>query len=268
LRRLRDEAEEAIDSQGRVKKLIAGSKANDEIGDLSRSFSTALERLAQYNAYLEKLGGRLAHELRTPITVVGSSLENLRMAQLPEDARVYTERAAEGLARLQTVLTRMSEATRLEQLVRQAEREPFDAREVVRGCVTGYESIYSNRRFSLSLPERPVMLRGAPDLYAQMLDKLAANAADFSDGEEPIRVRLDAQGTLTVSNSGPLLPADMGGRLFESMVSGRSGSGGEPHLGLGLYIVRLIAEFHGGQARAANREDGSGVVVRVDCPSA
>jgi signal transduction histidine kinase len=74
--------------------------------------------------------------------------------------------------------------------------------------------------------------------------------------------------SLTVSNSGPLLPADMAGRLFESMVSGRAGSGGEPHLGLGLYIVRLIAEFHGGQARAANREDGSGVVFRVDCPNA
>jgi len=267
LRRLRDEAEEAIDSQGRVKKLITGSRANDEIGDLSRSFSTALERLAQYNAYLEKLGGRLAHELRTPVTVVGSSLENLRMAPLPEEARVYTERAAEGLARLQTVLTRMSEATRLEQLVRQAEREPFDAREVVRGCVTGYESIYSNRKFNLSLPDQPVTLKGAPDLYAQMLDKLAANAADFSDGEEPIRVRLDAQGALTVSNSGPPLPPEMAGRLFESMVSGRSGSGGEPHLGLGLYIVRLIAEFHGGQARAANREDGSGVVVKVACPT-
>lgn len=264
LRRLRDEAEEAIDSQGRVKKLIAGSKANDEIGDLSRSFSTALERLAQYNAYLEKLGGRLAHELRTPITVVGSSLENLRMAQLPEEARIYTERAAEGLTRLQTVLTRMSEATRLEQLVRQSERERFDAREVVRGCVKGYETIYVSHKFSLSLPDQPVMLRGAPDLYAQMLDKLAANAADFSGGDEPIRMRLDAQGSLTVSNSGPLLPAETAGRLFESMVSGRSGNGGEPHLGLGLYIVRLIAEFHGGQARAANREDGSGVVVRVD----
>jgi dedicated sortase system histidine kinase len=267
LRRLRDEAEEAIDSQGRVKKLITGSSANDEIGDLSRSFSTALERLAQYNAYLEKLGGRLAHELRTPVTVVGSSLENLRMEQLPEEARIYTERAAEGLLRLQTVLTRMSEATRLEQLVRQAEREPFDARDVVRGCVTGYESIYRNRKFSVSLADQPVILKGAPDLYAQMLDKLVANAADFSDGEEPIRVRLDAHGTLTVSNSGPLLPAEMAGRLFESMVSGRAGSDGEPHLGLGLYIVRLIAEFHGGQARAANREDGSGVVVRVDCPS-
>jgi dedicated sortase system histidine kinase len=268
LRRLRDEAEEAIDSQGRVKKLIAGSKAQDEIGDLSRSFSTALERLAQYNAYLEKLGGRLAHELRTPVTVVGSSLENLRMAALPEEARVYTERAAEGLARLETVLTRMSEATRLEQLVRQSEREPFDAREVVRGCVAGYAAVFPKVRFSLSLADKPVTLRGAPDLYAQMLDKLAANAADFSTGDEPVRIRLDERGSLTVSNTGPLLPADMAGRLFESMVSGRSGSGGEPHLGLGLYIVRLIAEFHGGQARAANREDGSGVVVRVDCPSA
>jgi two-component system sensor histidine kinase ChvG len=268
LRRLRDEAEEAIDSQGRVKKLITGSRAGDEIGDLSRSFSTALERIAQYNAYLEKLGGRLAHELRTPITVVASSLENLRMGSLSEEARVYTERAAEGLARLQTVLTRMSEATRLEQLVRQAEREPFDAREVVRGCVEGYASAFPRAKFSLSVPGQPVVLKGAPDLYAQMLDKLAANAADFSEGEEPIRVRLDDQGSLTVSNSGPLLPADMAGRLFESMVSGRAGSGGEPHLGLGLYIVRLVAEFHGGQARAANREDGSGVVFRVDCPNA
>jgi dedicated sortase system histidine kinase len=268
LRRLRDEAEDAIDSQGRVKKLIAGSGAQDEIGDLSRSFSTALERLAQYNAYLEKLGGRLTHELRTPITVVRSSLENLKMEPLPETARVYTDRAAQGVVRLETILTRMSEATRLEQLVRQHERERFDARDVVRGCVGGYASIYPKTKFALSLPETPVTLQGAPDLYAQMLDKLAANAADFSPPHELVRIRVDEQGTLTVSNTGRLLPAEMAGRLFESMVSVRSGGGSEPHLGLGLYIVRLIAEFHGGHARAANREDGSGVVVRVECPSA
>jgi signal transduction histidine kinase len=119
------------------------------------------------------------------------------------------------------------------------------------------------------------MLRGAPDLYAQMLDKLAANAADFSVADEAVRVRLDEKGALTVSNSGPLLPAEMAGRLFESMVSLRPDhldgkephlGNKEPHLGLGLYMVRLIAQFHGGEARAANREDGSGVVMRVDCP--
>jgi dedicated sortase system histidine kinase len=265
LRRLRDEAEAAIDSQGRVSKLLHGSAAGDEIGDLSRSFSTVLERLAQYNAYLENMAGRLSHELRTPIAVVRSSLENLKLAR-PEEAGVYLTRANDGLKRLDTILTRMSEATRLEQLVRQGERERFDAREVVRGCAYAYPQ----RKFEIEVPERPVWLRGAPDLYAQMLDKLVANAADFSSGDEPIRVRLDSragEATLTVSNRGPRLPEAMAGKLFESMVSVRNTNGGtEPHLGLGLYIVRLVAEFHGGAAEALDREDGSGVVIKVRSP--
>jgi two-component system, OmpR family, sensor histidine kinase ChvG len=60
------------------------------------------------------------------------------------------------------------------------------------------------------------------------------------------------------------LPESMAGRLFDSMVSVRGDSGGDvPHLGLGLYIVRLIAEFHGGSASARNRADGRGAVVAV-----
>ena len=74
---------------------------------------------------------------------------------------------------------------------------------------------------------------------------------------------------LSVSNSGPRLPAEMEGRLFESMVSvapAGTAAGGEPHLGLGLYIVRLIAQFHGGSAAAHDRPDGSGVIVTVTLP--
>src|SRR5439155_4515355 len=213
LRRLRDEADAAIDSQGRVRKLIHGSAAGDEIGDLSRSFSTVLERLAQYNAYLENMAGRLSHELRTPIAVVRSSLENLKLAR-PEEAGVYLTRANDGLKRLDTILTRMSEATRLEQLVRKEQHERFDAREVVSGSASGYSF---GRKLEVDVPASPVCLLGAPDLYAQMLDKLAANAADFSTGDEPIRIRLEARGgqaVLTVSNRGPRLPESMAGKLF------------------------------------------------------
>lgn len=275
LRRLRDEAENAIDSQGRVRALVAGEKAHDEIGDLSRGFSTVLGRLAQYNDYLEHMASRLSHELRTPIAVVRSSLDNLRLQPVPEDARVYVERANEGLARLDTLLTRMSEATRLEQLVRRGpqhdERERFDAAAVVAGCVTGYAAVYPARRFELENADTPVFLSGAPDLFAQMLDKLAANAADFSVGSEPVRVsltRVRNEAVLRVSNSGPLLPEEMQERLFESMVSVRPATGGEPHLGLGLYIVRLIAEFHGGRVAAVNRDDGSGVIFELHFPVA
>jgi two-component system, OmpR family, sensor histidine kinase ChvG len=54
--------------------------------------------------------------------------------------------------------------------------------------------------------------------------------------------------------------------LFESLFEQRQGRDEKPHFGLGLYIVRLIAEFHGGTAVAANREDGSGVVFTIALP--
>jgi signal transduction histidine kinase len=56
------------------------------------------------------------------------------------------------------------------------------------------------------------------------------------------------------------------GHLFESMFEQRQGRDDKPHFGLGLYIVRLIAEFHGGTAAAANRTDGSGVIFTVTLP--
>jgi dedicated sortase system histidine kinase len=272
LRRLRDEAENAIDSQGRVRALVAGEHAQDEIGDLSRSFSTALGRLAQYTAYLENLGGRLAHELRTPVAVVRSSLDNIRLQQPSPEMTVYVTRMEEGLHRLETILTRMAEATRLEHTVRGGERERFEAKTVLAGCVEGYRAAYPGRRFELAMTGEPVTLRGAPDLFAQMLDKLAGNAADFAAGDSPIQIslaRASGDAVLRFVNTGPTLPAEIRTTLFESMVTARKErDGGVPHLGLGLYIVRLIAEFHGGRVAAANRPDGDGVVFELRFPLA
>jgi signal transduction histidine kinase len=114
---------------------------------------------------------------------------------------------------------------------------------VLSGCVSGYASVYPARRFELRLVALPAPLEGSPELFAQMLDKLAANAADFSSGDDPVRIALEHQGEqvlISMSNAGPLLPADMQGRLFEAMVSVRGQTSGDPHLGLGLYIARLI----------------------------
>jgi len=272
IRRLRDEAESAIDARGRLARLAAGSDASDEIGDLSRSLSEMLARLAQHHAYLESMAGRLSHELRTPIAVVRSSLENLRLASGPEEQRTYVARAEEGLARLNTILQRMSEATRLEQALRTAERERFDFGALVRGCVEGYRLAYPATSFVLEASGEALDVSGSPDLAAQMLDKLVENAADFSPPGAPVRLRLERRGRhaqLAVENRGPGLPADMRGRLFESMVSVREGhTGPVPHLGLGLYVARLIAEFHDGAIEAADTAACDGVIVRVNLPLA
>lgn len=260
IRRLSDEAEAAIDARGRVTRLTTASEAGDEIGDLSRGFSTVLGRLARYNAYLEALAGRLSHELRTPLAVVRSSLENLRAAHTPEEVARYVARAEEGLGRLGTILARMAEASRLEQGLQSASRERFDAAEVVRGCVEGYRLAYAPRAFELSLPPGPLHALGSADLLAQMLDKFVENAVDFAQEGSAIRVWLEGDARhmrLRVANDGPQLPESIRESLFESMVSSRSpGQASGPHLGLGLHIARLIAEFHEGSVRAENLPAG------------
>jgi two-component system, OmpR family, sensor histidine kinase ChvG len=275
VRRLRDEAESAVDAHGRVRELTTASRSSDEIGDLSRSFSQLLERLAQYHDYLENMGARLTHEFRTPVAVVRSSLDNLAMQNLPDEARAYMRRAEEGLARLNKLITRLSEARRLEHALREGERVVYDAREVVSGCVEGYRAAYPHMAFETRIMETPAMLDGSPDLLAQALDKLASNAVSFGRLHTPIIVSVrNDEGAIAieVENTGPLLPdaADdpQRVRLFDSMISLREGSAdGEPHLGLGLYVVRLVAEFHHGGASARNRADGSGVVVGMRLPA-
>jgi len=275
IRRLRDEAEAAIDARGRITRLLSGSQAGDEIGDLSRSFSAVLSRLSQQQAYLETLAGRLSHELRTPVAVVRSSLENLRASPTPEQAGIYITRAEDGLARLSTMLNRMTEATRLEQSLQGAERERYDLCAVVSGCVTGYRGVYRDAVFDLDLPDQPVMVEGSPELLAQMLDKLAGNAVDFSFPGRPIRIAVGVDTDrvrLSIANSGPLLPEGADDRLLNAMVSLRpralSSQDGEAHLGLGLYVARLIAEYHGGHMSVDNLRDGSGVEVVVSLPVA
>ncbi len=271
VRRLRDEAESAIDAQGRVRALTAGSTASDEIGDLSRSFSQLLERLAQYHDYLENLGARITHEFRTPVTVVRSSLDNLAMQPLPDEARDYMQRANEGLKRLDNLISRMGEARRIEQSLRDGERSSYDIRTVINGCIEGYRSAAPQQVFDAHIAPDALLVSGSPDLLAQAFDKLIANAMSFALPGSVIVISLqpiDAEAVLEVGNDGPLLPDGPALRLFDSMVSIRAddASATEPHLGLGLYVVRLVAQFHHGSAAARNRADESGVVFSVRLP--
>ena len=77
----------------------------------------------------------------------------------------------------------------------------------------------------------------------------------------------NAEAVLSVSNYGPFLDPAMKDRIFDSMVSVRpQGSKGLPHLGLGLHIARLIAEFHQGEIYAENLLEESGVIVVIRLP--
>jgi len=270
IRFLRNQAENIIDDVGKVKNTIVPSRSGDEIGDLSRSFSNIVERLTQYTNYLENMSSRLSHELRTPVTVVRSSLENLSMQDKNKESAVYLDRAEEGISRLNLILTNMSEATRLEQMLQTSEKEKIELNKVVNGCVEGYKLVYKDSCFESDFPDYPIYINGVPEYIAQLLDKLVANAVEFSNIDQPIMIYCRAfrdHAAIKVSNAGPFLPEEMKERIFDSMISVRpQEKQRQPHLGMGLHIARLITDFHGGQIRAENRKDREGVIITVVVP--
>ncbi len=257
IRRLSVAAEDALQG-GTLRTAMPSALAGDEVGDLSRSFSRVLQQLGDYNEYLRTLASKLSHELRTPLAIVTSSLENLEHEPLNEASTEYASRARDGADRLRRILTAMSEASRVEELMQHAEPETFDLRAVLTATVAAYRDAYPAREFEFSSNVEDAMTQGSPELIIQMLDKLVDNAVGFSSKGDGIKIGLaasNASRVITVANPGPPLPERMRSRMFDSMVSVRPGEGNK-HLGLGLYVARLIAEGHGGRIDAQNTNDG------------
>ncbi|MEP1595694.1 MAG: ATP-binding protein, partial [Halieaceae bacterium] len=207
----------------------------------------------------------------TPVAVIQSSLDNLEQPGLNAiEQQTYVGRARDGLTRLASILTAMSEASRVEESLRSANPQSFDLVALLQDVSAAYQGAYSQHTIKLNCTESAATLFGSPELLVQALDKLVENAASFSNTGDTIVIGLDREPQtwlLSVSNRGPLLPADLKEHLFEPMVSLRTGNRPEEmHLGLGLHVVRLVAESFGGYGRAEDLEDGSGVRFTIVMP--
>ena len=269
VRRLAGAAQTALGPRGEIRSGMPGAGAGDELGALARSFTELLERLREHTEYLRTLASKLSHELRTPLAVVTTSLDNLEHE--PEGAQTdeYLKRLRQGTERLDRILAAMSEATELEQAISETAAQPFDLAAVVASCCAAYRDVYPEREIAHRNDAVSATIVGSDELVAQLLDKLVDNAVSFSAPGSRIDVVLAAGAdelVLSVANRGPRLPAKMRGRLFDSLVSIREQRDGRPHLGLGLHIAALVADFHGGRCEADDLPDGSGVIFKVWFP--
>ena len=272
--RLRRAAEGSIDARGRVRGVVPRFRLRDEVDAMAASYNRLLGRLHEHQDYLTRLRSRLVHELRTPIMVVRSSLDNLAAEPDPQRTAAYAQRAQAGAARLERIVASMGEASSLEAMLEDSEMEAVDLVALVGSCLEGYRTAYPGVRLRLDATVATAPCEVAPEAIAQALDKLVGNAVDFATPGAEILVGVSASRTsgvrrwhIEVTNQGPALPAAMADSLFESMVSVRGEVAGAPdqpgHLGLGLYLVRLIAEFHGGSAQARNVAGGVAVGFTV-----
>ncbi len=274
IKKLSKAATQAISDSGKITENFPTFKSKDEIGELSRNYAQLLARLKEYTNYLKTLSSKLSHELRTPLAIVRSSLDNLEHESLPDQARTYADRAKEGTTRLSNILNAMSAASRVEQAISSAELEKIPCDELLLNLKEAYKDVYSDVTFGLNIQpsSKGFSLLASGELLVQLLDKLVDNAADFCPPKGLIELglyRTDTHIVITVRNEGPPLPSHMQSQLFDSMVSVRDK--GDPseeghHLGLGLYIVRLIADFHQGEVQGYNIPDLSGVIFEIRLP--
>lgn len=258
IRRLNKDVSIAVSGDGRLLKKFTKRNEYDELGELRNEFERLFYRLAGYTQYLEALSARLAHELRTPIAVIKTSLEHL--SSEPDDRQTYIKRAREGSDRLSNIVARMSEASRLEQTVSNVSLSQFDLAVLLQNVIPTYRDIYEGIDIKLEINDKPVIITGSEELIVQMLDKLISNAIDFHQSDSSIEVSLDTSQNhcvLKVRNTGTHLPSNMHNQLFQAMVSIRPKSNTTmPHLGLGLYVVNLIVTAHSGTVEAKNWQDG------------
>lgn len=269
IRRLRRQAADAIDEFGRLShiSLDAEMEAGDEIGDLARSIDDMLTRLGEHNAFMERMPRTLRHEINNPLNTLSTSLENLSRTDTSEDRQNCIESAQRGVYRIGAIVQNLADASNLEDALKSEEREPVDLQNLLRSYVENLNRGKDDELFVFRGTEEPAFTLGSDIHIEQMMDKLTDNAIDFHRPHSPIIIQLEAfprHLRITVGNRGPTLGTNAH-LLFEQLVSHRS-SKSTSHFGLGLYIVRLIAEYHGGTVHAVNLRDNSGVLVSVRLP--
>jgi len=238
---------------------------------LSRAVSGLLARLRRHTRFLESLPRTLRHEISNPLNTLTTALHNLAEEPSPEARARFVERAGRGLERLERTLNGLTEAANLEEALQGDPLERLDLAALVRDYLESFAMQHPDRRLDVALPPDSAWVTGVDHRLEQLLDKLLDNAVDFTPDDGRIGVSLKQDGTwwrLEVVNDGPPLPAMRHGELFETLVSSRSRAVDDvPHLGIGLYVVRRIAEAHGGRAEAENGPGDQGAVFTIWLPA-
>lgn len=242
---------------------LADGSLPRELLPISAGINQLLERLKAAFQAERSFAANTAHELRTPIAGAIAQAQRIR-AETHEP--VTGQRASEieqTLKRLMRMSEKLMQLARAEGGRLQTD-QATDIRPVLQLIAQDFVRA-GEKRLKLSVPETPVMSRLDPDAIGILFRNLVENALNHgTEGDEVCGV-LKQDGTLSVTNSGPVLPVEVIERLSQRFERGQTGKIGS---GLGLSIVKAIADRTGMKAEILSPKPGheDGVEVRIKLP--
>ena len=251
------------------REVRANLRGTDEIAELGQVFDDAADRLAAEQELKQRFTTDVAHELRTPITVLKSELEAMQdglMDASPERVEGLLEQV-DVLARLVSDLRTLTLA---EAGALPMNREPVDLGALASSTLASFRGAASEVQLTLDAPSNPVTVSGDPVRLRQVLGNLLANAIRHtpSGGRVNIHVaQTPGEGvTLSVHNEGEGIPEEDLPYLFERFYRvDAARARDEGGSGVGLAIVKALAEAHGASVGVSNAAAG-GVRVTVAFP--
>ena len=251
-------AAERIAETGDPSERVPVSSGRDELSRLGTSFNTMLEALEGSLETQRRFVADASHELRTPLTSLQTNIEVLRQGDKLSAAD--RERLLADLQResheMRALIADLLELARGEDPRLERERVQLD--ELVEDAVERARSLYPQVDWRLDVT--PTVVDGYPERLQRAVWNLLENAGKWSGEGKPVEGRLTA-GELRVRDYGPGIDADDLPHVFDRFYRSPAARA-MPGSGLGLSIVREVAEAHGGTA-VAEAAPGGGALLRL-----
>jgi two-component system sensor histidine kinase ChvG len=262
-----DRVREGIAAAGRA-RIPDFSHRKDEIGELSASLRAMTQAIYARIEAIESFAADVAHELKNPLTSIRSATETLEMAVKPEAREKLLRVIKTDVARMDRLITDISNASRLDAELAREAREAVDLRKLLADIAEIYRMTQKDgeARVAFDNSGPPVYLFGNATALGQVFRNLIDNARSFSPPGGSVRLYLAAptdrhqSAQIVVDDEGPGIPPDALEKIFSRFYTKRPQGSFGNNSGLGLAISRQIVASHGGVIWAENRMDEKGAI--------
>jgi PAS domain S-box-containing protein len=272
---VREKAELEFDEDGSLLGGFGTVQDVTEAKQLQEALASANARLVQADRRKDEFLGMLSHELRNPLAPLRNSIHILRHVDAGSEqagrAQDVIERQTRHLTRL---VDDLLDVTRIARGKIELRYERVDLRDVVRRAGEDFRSVLERRdvRFRSDVPDGKVWADADATRLAQLVGNLLHNAAKFTQPGDDVTLSLSVHGRdaeIRVRDTGAGIGAELLPTVFDAFVQGeRTLARSEGGLGLGLALVKGIAELHGGTVRAESAGNGHGAEFIVRLPTA
>ena len=238
---------------------------SDEISRLAKTFNHMLDRLQSSVNQLRTVTGSVAHDLKSPVTLIRGTLESALCSEENDKWRESVGEAIEHLDRLLQLLNTTLDLAEAEAGALHIERGPVDFSGVVKQLVDIYQPAMAEHRLDVRADlEEHVVVDADVTLLNRVISNLLENELTHLPAGCRVDIRLHShQGSavLVIEDNGPGFPLDIGRQGFKQFVKGKH----SPGHGLGLAFVDAVVQAHGGMANVSDRP-GGGAVITLSLP--